>query len=334
MGVFWDFLTKPRSFFEHLYDVYKEYPNEPAVGIGSFFTPCLYVRDPLNIQHVLASDFNSFYHRGIEPNEGDVLAETVLFLNGKKWKLVRQSMTPLFTSTKLKNICVSLQSGGKLKDPETGYELDPTDELLAAQAFFFFIAGVEPTASAIFAALVELGKYSEIQRKLHEEIDQTFEENGGKMTYDIVVNMKYLDMVMNEAMRMHPPIGFLTRKCTKDTVLPNGNIKVEKGTKILTAIYELHHDPKYYPDPEVFDPERFSRDNKNSTIDMTYMPFGKGGRICVGMRYAQLQAKSGVLYLLRHFSLKTITYQGKSTYSKEQVQVRLNNVDVEFTPRF
>ncbi|XP_045761080.1 uncharacterized protein LOC123864575 [Maniola jurtina] len=455
MGVFWDFLTTRRAFFENLCDLYKEYPNEPAIGIGSFLTPCLYVRDPVNIQHVLSSDFNSFNHRGVEPNEEDVLAGTILFLNGKKWKLVRQSMTPLFTSTKLKSmyyiidksaqdfvtylkenpkllksdtfatlstfcsaaigaavfglttnsifdspflkiacsafeatfvrnikfaianlspslfkhlnisffkeyeqffigaikqvvrqresenvkrhdfadICVSLQSNGKLKDSETGYELEPTDELLAAQAFFFFVAGVEPTAAAIFATLVELGKHPDLQQKLHEEIDKAFEENDGKMTYDIVANLKYLDMVTNEAMRMHPPIGFLSRKCTKDSVLPNGNIKVEKGTKILTAIYELHHDPKYFPDPETFNPERFSKENKNATLDLTYMPFGKGNRICVGMRYAQLQAKAGLVHLLRHFSLKTIVYKERPKYRKDQVQVRLNNVDVELIPR-
>ncbi|XP_023950326.2 cytochrome P450 6k1-like [Bicyclus anynana] len=455
MGVFWDFLTTPRSFFENLCDIYKEYPNEPAVGVGSFFTPCLYVPDPVNIQHVLASDFASFNHRGVDPNEGDVLAGTILFLSGKKWKLIRQSMTPLFTSTKLKSmyyiidksaqdfvvhlkdnpkllkgdafstlstfccaavgaavfgvtthsifdspfltvarkafkptlvrnikfaianlspsifkylninffkefedffinaikqvvrhrenedvkrhdfadICVSLQRSGKLVDPETGYELEPTDEVLAAQAFFFFVAGVEPTAAAIFATLVELGKHPEIQQKVHEEIDRAFEENDSKMSYDTVANMKYLDMVVCEAMRLHTPIGFLTRKCIRDTVLPNGNIKIEKGTKILTALYELHHDSKYYPDPEVFKPERFSRENKNSAMDLTYMPFGKGNRNCVGMRYAQLQVKAGLLYLLRHFTVKTIVNNNLPKYRKDQVQVRLNNVDVEFSPR-
>ena len=104
MGLFWDYLTTERAFFECLRDLYKEYPNDSAVGIGSFLTPALYVRDPVNIQHVLALNFNAFNHRGFEPNEGDLLADNILFQNGEKWKLVRQNMSPLFTSAKLKNM--------------------------------------------------------------------------------------------------------------------------------------------------------------------------------------------------------------------------------------
>lgn len=455
MGVFWPFLTKPRALFENFNEVYNEFPEEPAVGIGTLLSPTLYIRDPVNINHVLTTDFNSFYHRGVETNECDTLGQMLLFLHGKKWKLVRQSLTPLFTSIKLKSmfhtidksaqdfivylkerpellkkntfatlntfcsaaigvtvfgvttesifdspflkvaltafssdfvrnlkvtianvspslfkflnlnffkefepffisaikqvikqrqndkvkrhdfadLCLTLQANGNLKDPDTGYEVTPTDELLAAQALFFFVAGVEPTAAAIFATMVELGKHPEIQQKVHEEIDNAFEESDGKMSYDVVFNMKYLDMVMSEAMRIHPSIGYLQRKCTKDTVLPNGNIRVEKGTNIFNALYELHHDPKYYPDPWKFDPERFSKENKGPMMDMTYMPFGKGGRICIGMRYALLQAKAGLLHLLRRFSLKTIVYEDRPKYRKDQVQVRLNNCDVELIPR-
>ncbi|XP_046976581.1 cytochrome P450 6k1-like [Vanessa cardui] len=455
LGVFWDFLTKDGPLFQLWHDIYKQYPNEPAVGVGSLLTPALYVRDPVNVQHVLATNFNAFSHRGFEPNKEDLLANNILFLNGKKWQLVRQSLTPLFTSTKLKSMfyimeksaqdfigylkenpnstkgdtfnnlstfcsaaigaavfgvttesifkspflavaqkafeptfirnikftisnlstnlfkilniklfkefeeffisaikqvvrqrerenvkkhdfadmCVSIQSKGTLKDPATGFKLEPTDELLAAQAFFFFIAGVEPTAFAMFATLVELGKNPEIQKRLHEEIDEAFEKCDGKLTFDVISNMNYLDMVMSEAMRIHPPIGFLSRLCTEDTVLPVGNIKVDKGTRIFTPIYELHHDPAYHPDPEVFNPERFSKENLKNMIDVTFQPFGKGNRICVGMRYAQLQAKTGLVYLLRNFTVNTNVFKGGLKYKRDQVQLRLTNVDVEFFPR-
>ncbi|XP_026484800.2 cytochrome P450 6k1-like [Vanessa tameamea] len=455
LGVFWDFITKDKSLTEHLHDIYKQYPNEPAVGFGTLLTPSLYVRDITNIQYVLTTNFNAFSHRGIEPNESDILANNILFMNGKKWQLMRKSMTPLFTSTKLKSMfyimeksaqdfiyylkenpdlkkgntfknlatfcsaaicgavfgvttesifnspfltmsqkafeqtfvrniqfaianlsiplfkllninlfkdyepffisaikqtlrqrerenvkkhdfadmCVSLQSKGTLKDPETGVELEPTDEVLAAQAFFFFLAGVEPTASAMFVTLVELGKHPEALQRLHKEIDEAFEKNDNKLTFDVVVGMEYLEMAMSEAMRLHPPLGFLTRMSVEDTVLPVGNIKVAKGTKIFTPIFEIHHDPKYYPDPEVFKPERFSRENQKSSSDILYQPFGKGNRICIGQRYAQLQAKTGLIYLLRNFTIKTNISKGGMKYKKEQVTIRLANVDVEFVSR-
>ncbi|XP_047521988.1 cytochrome P450 3A19-like [Pieris napi] len=153
------------------------------------------------------------------------------------------------------------------------------------------------------------------------------------MPYDAVVNMTFLDMALNEALRMHPPIGFSSRQCVKDTVLPTGNIKVDKGTRIFTPIFELHHDERYYEEPEVYKPERFSAENRNKIADITYMPFGKGNRICVGMRYATLQTKAGLIHLLRNFTVKTIIEDGGMRYSKQQVQVRLNNVDVELIPR-
>ncbi|XP_045456969.1 cytochrome P450 6B5-like [Melitaea cinxia] len=455
LGVFWNYLTDDRSLFEHFYDIYKQYPDEPAVGIGSFLTPALYVKDPINIQHVLATNFSAFNHRGFEPNEEDLLANNILFLNGKKWQLMRQSMSPLFTSSKLKNmfyiidksaqdfvkflknnpnlakgdtfnilstfcsaaicaavfgvttesifdspflkvaqkalrptfkrniqftigsislrltkllniklfkefepffigaikqtlrqrekentkkhdfadICVQLQKKGILRDPETGLELEPTDELLAAQGFFFFLAGVEPTASAMFSTLLELGRHPEILKSLHEEIDELFEKCDGKLSFEAIVDKNYLDMAIFEAMRLHPSIGFLSRMCTEDTILPNGNIKVDKGTKIFTPIFELHHDPKYFPEPEVFNPKRFSKESSNKVTDVTYQPFGKGNRICVGMRYAQLQVKTGLIYLLRNFTVRTIVYKGGIKYEKNQVQVRLTNVDVKFLPR-
>ncbi|XP_047515996.1 cytochrome P450 6k1-like [Pieris napi] len=454
-GVFWDFLTQDKAVFEILCELYKDYKNEPAVGIGGILTPTLYVTDPVNIQHVLASDFNSFNHRGIDTNEGDLLADNILLMHGNRWKLMRQNMTPLFTSKKLKSmyyiidksaldfitllktnpdlwhgktfdtlstfcsaavgaavfgvstksifdspflhmardalepsvvnnikfslanvstslfrilniklfkrhekffigaikqvikerkqdnvkkhdfadICVMLQNSGNLIDKETGLQMTPTDELLAAQAFFFFVAGVEPTATAIFATLVELGRNPEHLARLHEEIDASFAEHNNEMPYDAVVNMTFLDMALNEALRMHPPIGFSSRQCVKDTVLPTGNIKVDKGTRIFTPIFELHHDERYYEEPEVYKPERFSAENRNKIADITYMPFGKGNRICVGMRYATLQTKAGLIHLLRNFTVKTIIEDGGMRYSKQQVQVRLNNVDVELIPR-
>ncbi|CAG4936449.1 unnamed protein product [Colias eurytheme] len=401
-------------------------------------------------------DFNSFNHRGVDINKDDLLADNILFMHGNRWKLMRQSMTPLFTSAKLKSmyyiidksavdfvqylndnkqllngnafdtltsfcsaaiggavfgvstgsifdspflhmardafkasfrfntrfavgflssglatflglkffkehegffiraikqilrarelepvnrhdfadLCVALQSMGKMVDKERGLEMVPTDELLAAQAFFFFVAGVEPTATALFGTLYELGKSPEHLEKVHNEIDEAFKKNDNKMSYDTIhKDLKHVDMVLSEAMRLHPPIGYLTRRCVKDSVLPVGNIKVDKGTNILTPIFEIHHDPKYYPEPEKFMPERFAPENRHKIADITYMPFGKGNRICVGLRYASLQAKAGLVHLLRNFTVSSIINDGGQKYSRHPVQVRLDNVDVKFIPR-
>ncbi|XP_060810352.1 cytochrome P450 6B5-like [Amyelois transitella] len=452
-GVFWDFLTKDKAMFQIIGDLYKQYHDEPAVGFGGLLTPSLLVNDALNIQHIFQTDFQAFSHRGLEVNEDDRLADNILFMNGNRWKLVRQSMTPIFTSTKLKqmfyimdksgidfitylknnpkrlkgnafdsistfccaaigaavfgvesesvfdspfldvatrafkstfktiikttimnlspwlsrklklklfseyeqffigaiktiirqreqesgnkhdfgDMCVVLQRNGPLKDRDTGLEIEPTDELLSGQAFFFFLAGVDPSAAAIYACLLELGRNPEHLKKVHNEIDRTFEELNDNLTYDSVMKMEHLEKVLCESLRLLPPIGFLVRQCVEDTVLPVGNIKIQKGTKVFVSVYELHHDPKYYANPEVFDPERFASETpQDSSI---YMPFGKGNRLCVGMRFARLQVKTGLIHFLRHFTVKTKINGDNLCFRKDQIQVRPYNVDIEFIQR-
>ncbi|XP_047515521.1 cytochrome P450 6j1-like [Pieris napi] len=391
-GIMWDFLTKDTPLFKTVCEVYKEYRNEPAVGIGSFLTPSLYVIDLNNVQHILASDFHSFHYRGLDTNKNDLLADNVLFMKGNRWKLMRQNMTPLFTPTKLKamfyivdksardfvihlennpmllkgftmfhdhekffintikqvlrerkssnvkkhdfvDLCVNIQNSGDLLDKETGYKISPTDEILAAQAFFFFVGGVEPTTSAIFTTLVELGKNPKILERLQDEIDETFRKNNNELSYELVMNMIYLDMVLSEALRMHPPIAFLMRRCVRESVLPVGNIKIENGTKIFIPLYERHHDEKHFPEPELFNPERFSPENRHKINDLTYTPFGKGNRQCIGTRFALLQTKTGLIHLLHNFSVKTLIKDGGIKHRREQLQVRLDNVDLEFISR-
>nr|XP_032516872.1 cytochrome P450 6k1-like [Danaus plexippus plexippus] len=145
--------------------------------------------------------------------------------------------------------------------------------------------------------------------------------------------MVYLDMAIKEAMRLHPSIATLSRRCVQNTVLPNGNIVVEKDTKIFIPVYELHHDEKYFPDPEAYKPERFSRENKHEIIEFTYLPFGKGNRTCIGMQYAHMQIKTGLVHMLRHFTVHTDIHQGKQKYLKHLIQLRLDHNDINFLTR-
>ncbi|GBP66256.1 Cytochrome P450 9e2 [Eumeta japonica] len=231
-------------------------------------------------------------------------------------------------------LCVELQRKGTLRDAATGYEIEPTDEIMAAQAFFFFIAGVEPSATAMFFALFELAKHPDILDKLHDEVDDLFERCNDNPTYEDVTSMKYLDMVLDESMRIHPAVGSVQRRCTKNGgVLPVGKIHVEKGTFIHIPIYALHRDPKYYPEPEKFVPERFSDEEKRNIVNYTYMPFGEGHRMCLGMRFARLQVKTGLVHLLRHFTVETQDARTKMKFGKLPVQVRPLNIDVQFVPR-
>lgn len=228
-------------------------------------------------------------------------------------------------------LCVKIQENGTMRDPISSTELEPTYGLLSAQAMFFLLAGVEPVAIAMFVTLVEIGRNPDILAKVHQEIDDKFEKHNSNITYDVISEMTYVDQVLSEALRINPPIGLLNRVCTKDTVLPVGNIKVQKGTKIITPVYHLQNDPDFYPYPEVFDPERFAPGNKQR--DEFYMPFGLGGRICIEARYSKLQMAAGIAHILRNFTVRTKELDGPEKFGANSTTVRPIDADVEFIPR-
>lgn len=90
--------------------------------------------------------------------------------------------------------------------------------------------------------------------------------------------------IFSETMRKYPTLPILTRMCTKRFQFQTGHI-IEKGEKVMIPVYALHHDPDLFPKPEVFDPERFSSENKEKIRPFSYLPFGEGPRICIGECY-------------------------------------------------
>lgn len=83
-------------------------------------------------------------------------------------------------------------------------------------------------------------------------------------------------------MRKYPPVQALVRKCTKQFRLPNSDVIIDEGTAVLIPVYGIHHDPKYYPKPEIFNPNRFTKEEVANRPASSYLPFGDGPRICIG----------------------------------------------------
>lgn len=92
-------------------------------------------------------------------------------------------------------------------------------------------------------------------------------------------------MFFAESLRKYPPVPIITRKCTRDYNVVDSDIAIKKGLMILIPVIGIHYDPDYYPDPEKFDPERFSVENKQSRHQYSFLPFGGGPRICFGKTY-------------------------------------------------
>jgi len=180
-----------------------------------------------------------------------------------------------------------------------------TDEILYKTFVQFFGDGYE-SASQVFGFLIyQIVVNPDVQTKLQQEIDDVFDgkEEGEDLSADDITNMTYLDQVLNEAQRMGCFSNTL-RICSKDYKIPDSDFVIPKGTKVVIPIIGLHYDPQYWPNPEVFDPERFSSENKSNIDSITFQTFGSGPRQCLGMNLYLVEAKVQLIHLLRNFSLK------------------------------
>lgn len=154
--------------------------------------------------------------------------------------------------------------------------------------------------------MYELAKNPNIQQKAYEEIRNTTQKYDGKLSYESLSEMKYVESCIDETLRKHPPFELLYRQCTKDYKVPNTEMVIEKGTPIFFSVTGSQTDPKYYVNPDEFVPERFLDDqnfNKNSTF-LPYLTFGDGPRNCIGLRLGKLQAKIGICILLLKYSFE------------------------------
>ncbi|GFG32549.1 hypothetical protein Cfor_12376 [Coptotermes formosanus] len=107
--------------------------------------------------------------------------------------------------------------------------------------------------------------------------------------------------MLSETLRMYPSLPNLIRVCTKPYTIPGTNVLIEKGTPVIIPIYAIHRDQLYYSDPDRFDPERFTEYNKEKRPAYTYLPFGEGPRICIGLRFGLMQVKMGLAILVSRF---------------------------------
>jgi len=123
-----------------------------------------------------------------------------------------------------------------------------------------------------------------------------------------------------ESMRKYPPGASLIRMVTKDYAVPDSSIVLRKGTTLLASIYGIHHDPDFYPNPEKFDPLRFTPENNAKRHPFAFLPFGEGPRICIGSRFSWLETKIGLATLLSKFKFHA------SEKTEMPMKFALNNI--------
>lgn len=153
---------------------------------------------------------------------------------------------------------------------------------IAASVFLFFVGGFETSALTTSSLLHLLAYHQEIQKRVQSEIDCVLAKYNNKLSYDALKELTLLDMCLKETMRILPPASFIRRTCMKQYTVPNTNITIDPGVRILIPLQALHMDSKFFDDPHEFRPERFSPDTCKERYSYVYMPFGEGPRKCPG----------------------------------------------------
>ena len=189
------------------------------------------------------------------------------------------------------------QNQANVSKPKKGLTYD---EVLS-QAFVFFIAGYATVADNLTFALYNLALHPEVQDKVLDDINATL-KGKSEPDYDTLNKMQYLDMFIQESLRMFCPLR-VDRVCGKDTEVKG--IHIPKGMMIAILIQTIHMDPEAWPEPEKFDPERFSPEHKAERDPSLWQPFGLGPRQCVAMRLALMEMKMALVHLLQNFTIKT-----------------------------
>lgn len=229
-------------------------------------------------------------------------------------RLIPKQVDNMFRSIVKENLQIRVKDQRPRNDYlQVMIDLEKTDkqvideEAIAAEALSLYMDGLETSSTTLSFLGLHLAMYPDVQEKLRQEVKSTIAKHDGVLTFEALKEMTYMDQVINESQRCCPVVAALQRRCTESFELKGSDgltCRVEPGTDIIIPNYSLQQDPKYWPKPELFDPERFNEERKQDITKMTYLPFGEGPRMCVGMKMALLQMKSCMATLLNKYKLE------------------------------
>lgn len=177
-------------------------------------------------------------------------------------------------------------------------------EELVAQCVIFFLAGYETTATTLSFVSYCLALNPDIQEKLIQELDVALIKNNGELTYEVIQSLKYLDNVISETLRLYPPATRVERVADEDYKLGDTGLTIPKDMIISIPVHAMHRDPTLFADPEKFDPDRFSPEERAKRDQYSYLPFGAGPRNCIGMRFALMEIKVCLAHVLSNYRFK------------------------------
>jgi cytochrome P450 len=184
------------------------------------------------------------------------------------------------------------------RDADTGEAL--TDEAVHNEVALLMFAGHETTAVALTWTFYLLSQYPEVEAALHEEVTRVL--GGRTPTARDLPNLPYTRMVIDESMRLYPPAWGVSRQSIGEDEI--GGYRVPPNTAVTLSFINAHHDPRWWDDPERFDPLRFTPERSEGRPRFAYSPFGGGPRQCIGLSFALTEAQIVLAMVTQRYQLR------------------------------
>jgi len=178
-----------------------------------------------------------------------------------------------------------------------------SDQQLRDETVTLFLAGHETTALALAHTLYFLSKYPNVGRRVHAEVAEVI---GDRLpTANDVKALEYTERVLQESMRLLPPAWTTGREATEEVEI--GGYRIPEGAQILISQWVVHRDPRWFPNPEAFDPDRWREDSERPRY--AYFPFGGGPRVCIGNHFAMMEATLLLAMIVQRYRVDLVPGQ-------------------------
>jgi cytochrome P450 len=168
------------------------------------------------------------------------------------------------------------------------------------EAITLLLAGHETVSNVLAWTWYLLSQNLAAEAKLHDEVDKVLD--GRLPVVDDLPRLKYTQMVIDEVMRLYPPAWTLARRAVGDCEI--GGYRIPARSVLLMSQYVMHRDPRYYPDPERFDPDRWTPESRATRPAFSYFPFGGGPRLCIGDQFAKMECALVIATIAQRWRLR------------------------------
>ena len=272
-------------------DMANEMMQLPLIIVGKTLFNTDVANEADTVREALVTAMEAFRALGLSPL-GDLIERLPLPINARL-KKARQSLDEVIYRIINEHRRQGTDQGDLLSMLLIAQEEEGTymsDQQLRDEVMTLFLAGHETTSHALAWAWYALAQHPEVLAQLHNEVDTILE--GRAPTIDDLPRLVYTQRVLSESMRLYPPIWAIDRTAQCETNIRG--ITIPRNARVIMSQYVVHRDPRFYPEPERFDPERWTPEAQAQQPKFAYFPFGGGPRLCIGESFAWTE---GILLL-------------------------------------